>query len=191
MKPLVSFARAIVRNSIYFLTSSFAAALLTVYEHLRGSSLTAGLFLVLTIGLLMAACYRAWLEERQRAAALESELSNTRRDLEAERARKPFEEAQAKLLDAQREEMEVQKRVRETEKEHDERMKFLTAPDRGIRLFVADQTTGENSTFAFTADMLAESLFASKTEIEEALRILESQGFAKETKLPGHWFIRP
>ena len=104
--------------------------------------------------------------------------------------RKPAEDAQAKLLDAQMEEIEATRKARQAEEEHEARMKFLTAPDTGIRQYVATKTTRKYSTQAFTVDMLVSSLTASKSEIEEALRILRSRGFAKETSLPGHWFIQ-
>lgn len=104
--------------------------------------------------------------------------------------RKPVEDAQTKLLAAQLEEIEGRKKARQAEEEHEVRMKFLTAPDTGIRHFVATETTRKHSTQAFTVDMLASSLTASKAEIEEALGILRSRGIAKETSLPGHWFIQ-
>ena len=104
--------------------------------------------------------------------------------------RKPVEDAQAKLLDTQMEEIEARRKSRQAEEEHEARMKFLTAPDTGIRQYVATETARKHSTQAFTVDMLASSLEASKSEIEEALRILRSRGFAKETSLPGHWFIQ-
>lgn len=103
--------------------------------------------------------------------------------------RKPVGDAEARLLDAQVEEIEARQRVRQAEEEHEARMKFLTAPDSGIREFVATRRTRRHSTEAFTVDMLASELTASKSDIEEALRILRSRGFAKETSLPGHWFI--
>lgn len=103
---------------------------------------------------------------------------------------KPVENAQAKLLDAQMEEIEARRKARQVEEEHEARMRFLTAPDTGIRQYVATETTRKHSTQAFTVDMLVSSLEASKSEIEEALRILRSRGFAKETSLPGHWFIQ-
>lgn len=104
--------------------------------------------------------------------------------------RKPVEDAQAKLLDAQMEEIETRRKSRQAEGEHDARMKFLTAPDTGIRQFVAAETARKKCAQAFTVDMLASSLGVSQSEIEEALRILRSRGFAKETSLPGHWFIQ-
>ena len=103
---------------------------------------------------------------------------------------KPVENAQAKLLDAQMEEIEARRKSRQAEEEHEARMKFLTAPDTGIRQFVASETARKKCAQAFTVDMLASSLAASQSEIEEALRILRSRGFAKETSLPGHWFIQ-
>jgi hypothetical protein len=103
---------------------------------------------------------------------------------------KPVNDAQAKLLAAQLEEIEARKKARQREEEHEARMKFLTAPDTGIRRFVATETTRKNCTQAFTVDMLASSLSSSKAEIEEALGILRSRGFAKETSLAGHWFIQ-
>jgi hypothetical protein len=66
----------------------------------------------------------------------------------------------------------------------------LTAPDSGIRQCVAAETARKKCAQAFTVGMLASSLTASQSEIEEALRILRSRGFAKETSLPGHWFIQ-
>ncbi len=104
--------------------------------------------------------------------------------------KKPVDDAQAKLVAAQLGEIEARKKARQTEEEREARMKFLTAPDTGIRQIVATETTRRNCTLAFTVDMLASSLTATKAEIEEALRILRSQGFAKETSLPGHWFIQ-
>jgi hypothetical protein len=104
--------------------------------------------------------------------------------------RKPVEDAQAKLLDAQMEEIEARRKSRQAEEEHEARMKFLTAPDTGIRQFVAEETARTKCPQAFTLDMLASSLTAPQSEIEEALRILRSRGFAKETSLPGHWFIQ-
>jgi hypothetical protein len=103
--------------------------------------------------------------------------------------RKPVEEPQSKLLGAQLEEIEARKKSRQASEEHEGRMKSLTAPDSGIRPFVAARRTRANSTEAFTVDMLATALSAPHAEIEEALRILRSRGFAKETSLPGHWFI--
>lgn len=191
MKDFLYFIRAVVRNSIYLLTSSAVVALITVYEHVRGSSIAAELFLLISAGLLMGAFYKTWLEERQEAIRLESDLSNTRTDLEKERARRPTEEAQAKLLDAQREEIEVRKKARQIEAEHEDRMKFLTAPDRGIRLLVAEKTNRSNSAVVFTADEIASALAATKPEIEEALLILKFRGFAKETALSGRWLIHP
>lgn len=104
--------------------------------------------------------------------------------------KKLVEDSQAKLLDAQMEEIEARRKSRQAEEEHEARMKFLTAPDTGIRQFVAAETARKKCPQAFTADMLASSLAASQSEIEEALRILRSRGFAKETSLPGHWFIQ-
>ncbi len=104
--------------------------------------------------------------------------------------KKPVENAQAKLLDAQMEEIEARRKARQVEDEHEARMNFLTAPDTGIRQFVAAETARTKCPQAFTVDILASSLTASKSEIEEALRILRSRGFAKETSLPGHWFIQ-
>jgi len=104
--------------------------------------------------------------------------------------RKPVGEAEAKLLDAQLEEIEARKKARQTEEDHEVRMKVLTAPDSGIRRFVAEETTRKKCAQAFTVPELASSLTASQSEIEEALRILRSRGFAKETSLPGHWFIQ-
>jgi len=103
---------------------------------------------------------------------------------------KLVENAPAQLLDAQMEEIEARRKARQVEEEHEARMRFLTAPDTGIRQYVATETTRKHSTQAFTVDMLVSSLEASKSEIEEALRILRSRGFAKETSLPGHWFIQ-
>jgi hypothetical protein len=105
--------------------------------------------------------------------------------------KKPVEDSQAKLLDAQVEEIEARRKSRQAKEEHEARMKFLTAPDTGIRQFVAAETARKKCAQAFTADMLASSLTASQSEIEEALRILRSRGFAKETSLPGNWFIQP
>ncbi len=104
--------------------------------------------------------------------------------------KKPVEDSQAKLLDAQMEEIEARRKSRQAEEEHEARMKFLTAPDTGIREFVAEEAARKGCPQAFTPDMLASSLTASQSEIEEALRILRSRGFAKETSLPGHWFIQ-
>jgi len=103
--------------------------------------------------------------------------------------RKPVGGAETRLADAQLAEIEAQRKSRQTEEEHQARMRFLTAPDSGIRQFVAERRTRRHSTEAFTVDMLASGLAASKSEVEEALRILRSRGFAKETSLPGHWFI--
>jgi hypothetical protein len=103
---------------------------------------------------------------------------------------KPVEDAQAKLLDAQMQEIEVRRKARQAEEEHEARMKFLTAPDTGIRQFVAAETARKKCPQAFTVDMLASSLTASPSEIEEALRILRSRGFARETNLAGNWFIQ-
>jgi hypothetical protein len=102
---------------------------------------------------------------------------------------RPVGDAQTKLLNAQLEEVEARQKARQAEQEHEARMKFLTAPDSGIREYVATRRARVRSTEAFTVDMLATALTASKSEIEEALRILRSRGFAKETSLPGHWFI--
>jgi len=105
--------------------------------------------------------------------------------------RKPVEEAQTELLDAQLEEIEAQKKACQAEEGHQARMKFLTAPDSGIRQFVADAAPRRNSTVVFTADMLAVGVKATKAEVEEALRILEQQGFASPAGLPGYWSIKP
>lgn len=104
--------------------------------------------------------------------------------------RKPSDDAQAKLLTAQMGEIEARRKARQAEEEHESRMKMLTAPDTGIRQFVAAETARQKCAQAFTADTLATSLAASQSEIEEALRILRSRGFAEETSLPGHWFIQ-
>jgi hypothetical protein len=104
--------------------------------------------------------------------------------------RKLVGDTQTKLLDAQLEEIETRKKARQAEEEHEVRMKFLTAPDTGIRQFVAAETARKRCAQAFTVEMLASSLTASQSEIEEALRSLRSRGFAKETSLPGHWFIQ-
>ncbi len=103
---------------------------------------------------------------------------------------KPVEDSQAKLLGAQMEEIEDRRKACQANEEHEARMKFLTAPDTGIRQFVAAETARKKCAQAFTVDMLASSLTASQSEIEEALRILRSRGFAKETSLPGNWFIQ-
>ena len=103
--------------------------------------------------------------------------------------KRPSGDAQAQLLAAQLEEVEARQKARHMEEEHEARMKSLTAPDSGIREYVAARRMRRNSSEAFTVDMLASALNASKAEIEEALRILRSRGFAKETSLPGHWFI--
>lgn len=100
-------------------------------------------------------------------------------------------DAQAKLIEAQMEEVEARRKSRRAEEEHEARMNFLTAPDSGIRQFVAERRTRRQSTEAYTVDMLAGALSAHQSEIEEALRILRSRRFAKETSLPGHWFIEP
>jgi hypothetical protein len=104
--------------------------------------------------------------------------------------KKPVENSQAKLLNAQMEEIEARRKSRHAEEDREARMKFLTAPDTGIRQFVAAETARKKCAQAFTADMLASSLAASQSEIEEALRILRLRGFANETNLPGHWFIQ-
>jgi len=104
---------------------------------------------------------------------------------------RPVGDAETRLLNAQLEEVEARKKVRQTEEEHEAQMKLLTAPDSGIREFVATRRARTNSTEAFTVEMLASALTASKSDIEEALRILRSRGFAKETSLAGHWFIQP
>jgi len=104
--------------------------------------------------------------------------------------KKPVEDAQAKLLDAQMQEIEARRKARQAEEEHEARMKFLTAPDTGIRQFVAAETTRKKCAQAFTVDMLASSLSTPQSEIEEALRILKSRGFARETNLAGNWFIQ-
>lgn len=104
--------------------------------------------------------------------------------------RKPVEDAQAKLLDAQMEEIEARRKARQAEEEHETRVKFLTAPDSGIRRFVAEETVRKKCAQAFTVEMLASALTVSRSEIEESLRILRLRGFAKETSLPGHWFIQ-
>jgi len=103
--------------------------------------------------------------------------------------KRPVGDAQAKLLQAQLEEIEARRKSRQAEEEHELRMKFLTAPDSGIRQFVGEQRTRSHSTQAFTVDMLAAALSVPHGEVEEALRILRSRGFAKEASLRGHWFI--
>lgn len=103
---------------------------------------------------------------------------------------KRVENSQAKLLAAQMEEIEARKKSRQAEEEREARMNSLTAPDTGIRQFVAAETARKKCAQAFTVDMLASSLAASQSEIEEALRILRLRGFAKETSLSGHWFIQ-
>lgn len=47
--------------------------------------------------------------------------------------KRPVENAHAKLLDAQMEEIEARRKSRQAEEEHLARMKFLTAPDTGSR----------------------------------------------------------
>jgi hypothetical protein len=113
-------------------------------------------------------------------------LTDRGRDLLKKR---PSGDGQTQLLAAQLEEVEARQKARHMEEEHEARMKSLTAPDSGIREYVAARRMRRNSSEAFTVDMLASALNASKAEIEEALRILRSRGFAKETSLPGHWFI--
>jgi len=82
------------------------------------------------------------------------------------------------------------RKSRQAEEEREARMKFLTAPDTGIRQFVAAETARKNCAQAFTVDELATSLTAPQSEIEEALRILRSRGFAHETSIAGNWFIK-
>ncbi len=72
--------------------------------------------------------------------------------------KKPAEDSQAKLLDAQMEEVEARRKSRQAEEEHEARMKFLTAPDTGIREFVAEEAARKGCPQAFTLDMLASSL---------------------------------
>jgi hypothetical protein len=103
--------------------------------------------------------------------------------------RRPVGDAQAKLLAAQLEEVEARRKSRKVDEEREARMNFLTAPNLGIRQFVAERRTRRHATEAFTVEMLADGLSAPHSEIEEALRILRSRRFAKETSLPGHWFI--
>jgi len=55
---------------------------------------------------------------------------------------------------------------------------------------VAAETARKNCAQAFTVDELATSLTAPQSEIEEALRILRSRGFAHETSIAGNWFIK-
>ena len=105
-------------------------------------------------------------------------------NLEAANAKNTADEAQARLYNAQREEIETRQRERHAQEQHEERMRFLTAPGKGIRLVVREETTRKHSTQAFTAAILAKLLAAS--EIEEALMILANQGIARRTALPSH-----
>jgi hypothetical protein len=191
MMNFVLFLRAMLRHATVLVTSSFLAAVVTEYEHVRGSSTTARAFLALTGMFLVAAAYRTWLEERQKVIALGADLAALRIELAAEQAKKPAEEAQARLLDAQREEIEVRRQAREVEEEHQKRMTFLTAPDSGIRLLVRHELAGKQSNRVFLAEEIASTLAVSQSEVEEALRILRSQGYANETSFHGRWLIQP
>ncbi len=104
--------------------------------------------------------------------------------------RKTVGTAEARVLDAQLLEVEARQKARQAEEAHEARMKFLTAPDSGIRRFVEEETARKKCPQAFTVPELASSLEAPQSEIEEALRILRSRQLGHETSLPGHWFIK-
>jgi hypothetical protein len=191
MKNFFVFLQSVTKNSTALVTSSAVSAVITVLEHVRGSSVTARTFLAITIGFFIWAVYKAWLEERSKAIALESILATVRTELNAEKLKKPAEEAQARLLDAQREEIELRQRARQVEEQHRERMAFLTAPDTGIRFLVRQENQGRQMNRVYLAADLATALAASQVEIEEALRLLRSQGFATETRFQGRWLIQP
>lgn len=190
MKNFLLFLRAVTRNATYLFTSSVLAAIGTLVEHFRGSSIAARWFLAITVLLLVWSVFKTWLDEHQKVAARDSELLAVRKELEEEKAKKPGEEAQARLLDAQREEIEVRRKARQAEEAHEERMRFLTAPDSGIRLLVREENRGKQQNRVYLPEALASALAAPQSEIEEALRILKSQGFANETRFQGHWFIQ-
>jgi hypothetical protein len=169
VRNFLYFLKALWRQAVYLLTSSGIAAA-AIYEHWRGESIPAKASLLIAAILLVRALYKTWLGEHQ--------------ELEAAKANHPVEVAQARLYDAEREEIE-RRRKRE------ERMKELTAPGSGIRQLVAKEIEIRKATMVYTTERLAEVSGASQAEIEEAIRILESQGFARQTKIHVRWLIFP
>src|SRR5260221_3531808 len=191
MKNIVLFVRQVLKHWIYFLTSSAPVAGVTVWEHIYGSSVKAKPFAVLSFALYTMAFYRVWLEQHLNEARLVLDLTKVHQELATERAKKLAEVAQAKLLDAQREEIEAAKVQREAIAKHEERIRVLTASDSGIRFYVRRETSRIGQTAAFTADLLASALMTSKEEIQEALLVLKSRGRAEETPFRGRWLIHP
>ncbi len=72
MNDLVLFVKSIWRHSVILLTGSAVVAILTFWEHWRGSAVKGDIFLGLTIFLFVWAVFRAWRDERRRAIAAEA-----------------------------------------------------------------------------------------------------------------------
>lgn len=179
------------------LTGSAAAAGIAIWEHYKGVSIGSLMFSVIALSLLIVAFFRAWrdehtarLNEQSERISIESELSKTRMALEAERSKRKLEDVQASVAEIQLEKLTVEKAKQEAQEKHDERIRFLTAPNTGIRFYAAEQVRLRRlSAAAFTVEQLVQGMCAKQDEIEEALRVLRGRGHAKETSLPGHWYI--
>lgn len=191
MKNIVEFIRAVLRHWVYLLTSSAAIALVTTWEHIHGSSIEARVFNVLALLLLGVAFFKSWSEEHLKVGRLINELASARDELKLARQKLLEDEASTKFLNAQRMELEVQQSEREAAKKREEKIRFLTAPGSGIREYAQKELSRVGQKLAFTADTLASVLNTPQSEIEEALIILKSRGFARETTIKGRWIIEP
>jgi hypothetical protein len=195
---IFQFVKAVWKQYVILLTSSAAIAIAVVWEHYRGASIGRPLFLGLAGFLLIGAFFRAWRNvyvalqvEQSKRTSIESELSNALLELTSERSKRGLEEVQLKLAEASLEKLNAEKKQREERGKHEERLSFLTAPDTGIRYHAAEQRRLRNlSAMVFTVEMLVRDMNAKQGEIEEALRILQNRGFAKETNIRGRWLIQ-
>ena len=193
------FAKAVRKHYIILLTGSTAVAIAAVWEHYRGASIGWSIFFTGAALLLIGAFFRAWrdehlsrLNEQSKRISIESEVAKIRAELDAERSKKGLEEVQMKLAEANLERLTVENRKREEQEKHDERIRFLTAPDTGIRFYAREQKRLRqlpDQAIAFSVNDLITGMCAQQGEIEEAVRILNSRGLAKGTAFPGHWAI--
>lgn len=197
LRDIWQFAKAVWKHYIILLTSSAVVAAVMFWEHYRGISIGTRIFFGIAALLLIVAFFRTWrdeyttrLSEQSKRISTELELSKTRTELDTERSKLGLEEVQAKLAEANLEVLTAGKNKREAQEKHDERIRFLSAPDTGIRSYAAQQRQIRGvPAVVVTVEQLVTEMCAKQDEIEEALRVLRSQGYVKETSLPGRWYI--
>lgn len=176
MLEFKQFVRSVWKHLVHMLTSGAAAALVTVWDHVRVQTIGKSVLFAMTMLFLLQAFYKSWRDEYLKRIRVASELSDMRLALETERAKKTLQDSEARLAEARIDEISAQKRKREADERHTERMRFLTAPDSGIRYYV-QQLKGMRrlSTMAFAVEHVAEGLSVTHEEIEEALLLLKSR----------------